>query len=335
MNVLLLPVLMSMIQIPFPSGDTTEINVSLPSGFEQWRDLYLHDVGEKVIVFAVLALVFYFLSRLARRQVREQIGDINRRHAIRKGIKYGYVLLLVLTAVALFADALAGFGTVLALILAGVAVALQDVLKSVVGWIYVSTRSGVEVGSRVEVDGVTGDVIDIGVLKTTVLEIGNLVYGRQSTGRLVTIPNYRMLAGSVLFSSPENLFIWQELKFLVTYESDWQRAEAVMREIADEFHAELAPELARGFRAMERRYAFKYGKLTPIVYVVAAASGVELTVRFLTHDRRRRGSSDRITRRVLAAFERESNVDLAYPTWRIYRPGEGGGAGRSPRGEEL
>ncbi len=251
--------------------------------------------------------------------MRANIEDVNRRHIIRKWISYGYAVLLVLTAVALFADALTGLGTVLAVILAGVAIALQDILKSVVGWMYISTRSGVQVGSRVEVEGVIGDVIDIGVLKTTMLEVGNLVFGRQSTGRLVTIPNSKMISASVFLSAADNPFVWQEVQLVLSFESDWQRAEAILREIAEEMHAEIAPELERGFHKLERRFAFKYGTITPIVYASLEERGVALTLRFLTHVRRRRGSVDRVTRRVLTALAAEPNVRIAYPTYRIYR----------------
>ena len=311
-------------QIQLPAADdTAEIEVPLPSVIERWRDLYLHDISQKILVFLALAALLYFLMRLGRRFASEHIEEVNRRHLLRKLIGYAYAVLLVFLALALFADALAGFGTIVGLVLAGIAVALQDILKSVVGWLYISTRSsGVQIGSRVEVDGMTGDVIDIGVLKTTLLEIGNLVYGRQSTGRLVTVPNYRILSEAVLISASVNPFVWQELKLEVTYESDWERAEQVMCEIAGAVHAELGPEVERGFRRMERHYAFKYGTLTPIVYVTIAASGVELTLRFLTHVRRRRGSMDRISRQILAAFAREPDVELAYPTYRMFRLGE-------------
>ena len=310
------------IQIP-AADDTAEIEVPLPSAVERWRDLYLHDVSQKILVFLALAAFLYFLMRLGRRLASENIDEVNRRHLLRKWIGYAYAVLLVFLGLALFADALAGFGTILGLVLAGIAVALQDILKSVVGWLYISTRSsGVQIGSRVEVDGMTGDVIDIGVLKITLLEIGNLVYGRQSTGRLVTVPNYRILSEAVLISASVNPFVWQELKLEVTYESDWERAEKIMCEIAGAVHAELGPEVERGFRRMERHYAFKYGTLTPIVYVTIAASGVELTLRFLTHVRRRRGSMDRISRQILAAFACEPTVELAYPTYRMFRLGE-------------
>jgi small-conductance mechanosensitive channel len=306
----------------FPPRTDTLVQLDLPDQFERLRDLYVPGAVQQLIVFLLLALGLYVLVHLARQLVTQQVPDVNRRHIIRKWIGYGYGLLLILIAVALFADALTGFGTILAVILAGVAISLQDVLKSVVGWLYISGRSGVQVGSRIEVDGVIGDVIDIGFFKTTVLEIGNLVFGRQSTGRMVTVPNSKMIASSVYMSTPANPFVWQEIRILVTFESDWRRAEEIMREIAYEIHEEIAPELAEGFQKLERKYAFKYGTLTPIVYVSIAENGVELDLRFLIPVRRRRGSVDRVSRRILDAFAAEPDVRIAYPTYRIFRRGE-------------
>lgn len=311
-----------MSQAPLPTPDTLGLDIHLPEPIERWRSLYLTDLTQQLVVFVVLALVLYLLARVARQIVSQQVPDVNRRHRLRKWIGYAYGVLLALFAVALFADALAGFGTLVAVVLAGIAIALQDVLKSIVGWLYISGRTGVRVGSRIEVDGVVGDVIDIGFFKTTLLEIGNLVYGRQSTGRLVTVPNSKMLAGNVFLSTTENPFVWQEIRLVVTFESDWERAATILREIADEIHAEIAPELERGFRDLERRYAFKYGTLTPIVYTSIVEDGVALDLRFLIPVRRRRGSVDRVSRRILHAFAAEPQIRFAHRAHRLYPAGE-------------
>lgn len=311
-----------MIQLPLPIPDTASLRVPLPSDFEHWRDAYLQNLTEKVIVFAGVALVLHLIVRFARRHADIHVEDVVRRHTMRKWIGYAYIAVLVLVGFGLFSSSLARLGTILALLLAGLAVALQDVLKSVVAWLYISSRSGVRVGDRVEVNGVTGDVIDVGVLKTSLLEVGNLVYGLQSTGRVVTVPNYSLLASNVFSDTTTNPFVWQEIRVVVTFESDWQRADAILREIAEAHHARIADELERGFRAMEQRYAFRAGKLTPIVYVSIGAYGIDLTMRFLTHSQRRRASVDMVSRRVLQALEQDPSVELAYPTYRIFRLGD-------------
>lgn len=319
-------------QIPVPTPSDS-VRVPVPEAVEELRDIYLVGAFPKLVAFTAFALFLLLLVRIARGVVARQIDDVNRRHTLRKWIGYGAVFVLFLFSVALFADVLSGLGTVIAVLLAGIAIALQDILKSIVGWVYLSSRAGIEVGDRVEVQGIIGDVIDVGVLKTTVLEVGNLVYGRQSTGRLVTIPNYRMLAESVLVSGRDNPFVWHEVKVSVTFESDWQRAEAILRAAGDELHAETAPALHAAFRRLEGRYAFKYGTLTPIVYVRTADYGVELVLRYLTPVRRRRGSEDRVARRVLAAVAAEPRVEFAYPTYRAFRRGEGAPHPPPPRAD--
>lgn len=311
-----------MAQPQLPRGPDS-LRVPLPDSFERWRDFYLNDISQKLIVFVLCALILYILARVARGLISEHIEEVNRRHSLKKLINYIFALLLVLTGIALFADRLLGFGTVLAVLIAGIAIALQDVLKSVVGWFYISSRSGIDMGSRIEVDGVVGDVIDIGVLKTTILEVGNLVYGRQSTGRLVSLPNSSLLSQSVHFSGNANPFVWQEVKVTITFESDWKRAEAILRDVGGAIYSEIEEELERGFGALERRYAFKYGKRTPIVYVSLGEAGVDLVLRFLIHVRRRRGAVDQVSRKLLEGFSGEPRVRFAYPTYRVFRYGEG------------
>lgn len=318
-------------QTSLPLPDSLQIEVPVPNALARWRDIYLATGAEKLLVFLGLALALYLVARLTRRAITHHIEDVNRRHVVRKSVTYAYVILLVFVAVALFADWLTGLGAILALLVAGAAVALQDVLKSIVGWLYLSGKAGIEIGSRIEVNGIIGDVIDIGMLKTTMLEVGGtLVYGRQSTGRLVTVPNYRILSDSVLISTASSPFLWNEVRIVVTFESDWRRAEEILKDVGNEIHAQVAPDLQRGFRYLERRYAFKYGALTPIVYVSIGESGVELTLRFLVHVRRRRGAIDHASRRILAALATEPNVRIAYTTYRLYRSGEASGDGRPP-----
>ena len=312
-----------MLQIPLPRTDSIRIEVPLPESIERLRDLYLVSGADKVLAFLLIAAALFYATRYAKRSIAANIEDVNRRHTLRKLVTYGYVLFLILLGVALFADMLTGLGAILAVLVAGIAIALQDVLKSVVGWIYLSSRSGIEIGSRIEVHGVVGDVIDIGMLKTTLLEVGgDLVYGRQSTGRLVTVPNYRMLAESVLIAPGSSPYVWQEVKVTLTFESDWRRAEEILNEIGLELYDEIALELERGFLMLERRYAFKHGTITPTVYVSLGTVGVDLALRFLVHSRGRRTAVHTVTTRLLTAFAAEPDVRVAYPTYRMFRPEE-------------
>src|SRR5690606_15799017 len=98
--------------LPIPTPDS--LAVSLPQGFERWRDLYLHDAGTKLIAFLVMALVVYVITRVVRRGIRENIDDINRRHIAQMYMTYAAAFLLFIAGVAVLADSPQGFGTILA-----------------------------------------------------------------------------------------------------------------------------------------------------------------------------------------------------------------------------
>lgn len=269
-----------------------------------------------------LVLLVVVAARLARGWVEREVEDVNRRHVLRKATTYVGAGVALLAALALIVGRIGQFATIIGLLGAGLAIALKDVGTSMAGWIYVTTRPGFGPGSRAEVGGVEGEVIDVGMLNTTLLEVGNLVHGRQSSGRLATIPNSKFLTERCYFSPSFSPYNWQEIQFLVTYESDWRRGVELLEGISREVDAELDLDFGPSFRELERRYAFKVGPTTPIVYVTAADSGVQLTLRHLSHIRQRRIARDRITRAMLDAVDREPSLEFAYPTTRFFRRGE-------------
>ena len=290
-----------------------------------WDSITAGGSFEKLAIFLLLGLALYGFSRVIRRAIEAHIEDVNQRHQLRKVVTYTLWISLVVAGVTLFAEnlALADIGTVLGLIAAAVTIALADVVRSLAGWVYVNSRRGVEIGSRVAVDGIIGDVIDIGLLKTTLLEVGEpLVRALQSTGRIVTVPNSVFLNKNVISSATVNPLVWQEIQVLVTFESDWKQARQIMRDVAMELYEEIVPDLRAGFENLEREYAFRLGSTAPIVYTEIADSGILLTIRNLTPARRRRSLTDRLSEAILDRFAEEASIDFAYPTYRIYKQGQ-------------
>jgi small-conductance mechanosensitive channel len=315
---------MNVLGIQTPPARAAQESASQVGAFADWLWDSVTAGGslEKLVIFLLLGLALYGLSRIIRRAIEGHIEDVNQRHQLRKVVTYTLWIALVVSGVTLFAEnlALADIGTVLGLIAAAVTIALADVVRSLAGWIYVNSRRGVEIGSRVAVDGVIGDVIDIGLLKTTLLEVGEpLVHALQSTGRIVSVPNSVFLNKNVISSATVNPLVWQEIQILVTFESDWKQARQIMRDVAMELYEEIVPDLRAGFENLEREYAFRLGSTAPIVYTEIADSGILLTIRNLTPARRRRSLTDRLSEAILDRFAEEDAIDFAYPTYRIYK----------------
>ncbi len=267
-----------------------------------------------IVVLVVLAVARAVTVRAARRQ----IGDGESVYRIRKATTYVATILAAITLGFIWLDAFSSFPTYLGLLSAGVAIALADLLKNIAGWGYILARRPFRVGDRVEVAGTRGDVVDVRLFRFTLMEVGNWVDADQSTGRLVHIPNGLLFTEKVANYTEGFEFVWHEVPVLVTFESDWRRAEAILRDAMDEHAPAIDERAATRIRRTASSYHIKIGALTPNVYLTVKDSGVLLTGRFLTDARQRRTTEHAVWRHVLDGFAAAANVDLAYPTVRTF-----------------
>jgi len=130
----------------------------------------------------VIVAVAFIISRLSRRVVDRYIDEAERKYRIGKLISRSMAVLALLLIVALWSQRLSALLTILTIIGAGTAVALRDVLLSFAGWLNISLSAPYRQGDRIEVNGVRGDVVDIRVLHTVLMEIGNVGTGRSEHG---------------------------------------------------------------------------------------------------------------------------------------------------------
>ncbi|WP_408955856.1 mechanosensitive ion channel family protein [Natroniella sp. ANB-PHB2] len=271
------------------------------------------------ILFSVGFIVFnYFITFWVIRFINSKVDDFKRRHRSRRYTYYLATLITFMILVLIWADRTDTITTYLGFLSAGLALALHDVILNLAGWVLIILRRPFGLGDRIEWDGVKGDVIDVRVFYTSLLEVGNWVDSDQSTGRIVHIPNSNIFRESLFNYTRGFEYLWNEIKFLVTYESDWEKAKEIILETAQQEGEEIQELAKRKIKAMSKRYMIKYSKFSPIVYLNIADSGVEITLRYLTTVRRRRVIQSRVNEIILKKFEQEAEVDFAYPTTRLY-----------------
>jgi small-conductance mechanosensitive channel len=279
------------------------------------------DVQGKLLLSAITILAIVITRWLALRAVQRRVEDDAISFRTRKFVTYLMTVLTVLVLGRIWIAAVDSLATYLGIVSAGIAIALSDVLKDLAGWMFIMLRRPLRLGDRVQIGDHSGDVIDIRALRFSLLEIGNWVDADQSTGRIVHVPN------GLLFSEPmanytEGFeYLWHEIPVLVTFESDWRRAERIMQDVLEE-HAPDARQIGAeaDIRKAARQYFIKYRHLTPIVYVTVRDSGVLLTGRLLVPARNRRGAENDVWRAILDGFNAEPTVELAYPTVRTFLP---------------
>jgi len=270
-----------------------------------------------VLVVAVLLLFRSFVMRLIRRRVT----DVAKRYRWSRGLTTAVGALIVVFLVSTWFSNLESLATFAGILGAGLAVAMHDTVANFAGYLFIAFRRPFEVGDRIEIDGTAGDVIDIRVLQFSMMEIGNWVDADQSTGRIMHVPNGKVLKERTASFTKGFEYIWHEVPVIVTFESDWRAAKAILEEIISAEASVVDEEVARQVRRAASRYLIYAGKMTPIVYTTVRDSGVLLTIRYLTKPKTRRGTEQRIWEEILDRFAKRDDIDLAYPTVRYYKTG--------------
>jgi len=279
-------------------------------------------VSSLVTVFVLAALRWLTLALIRRR-----VDDVRVHYVWRKGITYAAVVLGLLLVARIWFAGIREITTFLGLLSAGLAIALKDLVANLAGWVFILWRRPFTVGDRVQIGEHRGDVIDIRIFQFSLLEIGNWVDAEQSTGRVVHVPNGKVLTDALANYSKAFQYIWDELPVLVTFESNWRKAKGILTRLGTKHAEHLSEEAQQRVREASKKFMIFYTKLTPVVYTKVADSGVLLTLRYLVEPRRRRGTSEAIWEDVLDEFAQCDDIDFAYPTTRFYRNVEEGKAG--------
>ena len=280
---------------------------------EQLQEFITQGPGEAVLLSLIILLVAVVLTRILRRFVPSYIDEPERRYRATKLIGRFVGIAAILAIVFVWSSGQGpGLATILTVIGAGLAIAMREVLLSFAAWVNIVLRAPFKQGDRIEVNGVQGDVIDIRLLHSTLMEIGGWVSADQSTGRIVHFPNAWVYQHEVYNYTSGFGFLWNEIPFTVTFRSDWHAAREIILSLASETADIVEQQVKQQIQRMSREYLIHYSILTPFVYVRVTKDGVLLTLRYLTEVRKRRGTEHALTISILEAFKDNGKIELAY-----------------------
>ena len=294
--------------------DLESLSQEFSTFIEQFPSISYQIAATIIVVFAL-----WLIRLIAVRIINRRIDDEKLQYKWRKNLTYVFGFLGLFIIGSIWSDGFKSFSTFLGLLSAGLAIALKDPVSDFAGWAFILWRKPFEVGDRIQLGDVKGDVIDVRLFKFTVLEIGNWVHADQSTGRVVHVSNHKIFTESLANYTSDFEFIWNEIQVLITFESDWKKAKTILQEIADKHLKDFVQEAERQVKRATKSYLIHYRYLTPIVYTDVKDSGVNLTIRHLTNPRTRRRIGQAIWEDILDRFDEHDNIELAYPTMRIER----------------
>lgn len=275
------------------------------------------EIQRKVLYSIIAFLILTFLKHVSLRFIFRRVTDVKVQYYWRNGIKNGHNALLIIIVGFIWIEMMDSLGTFLGLIGAGLAIALQDPIVNLAAWVFIVFNKPFEVGDRVEIDGMAGDVIDIAYYQFTINEINNWVDADQSTGRIIHIPNGRVFKASQANYTQGFRYIWNEMHVLVTFESDWQAAKQLLEEILAKRTEHMSDAAKKVLYKATKRYMIYYNNLTPTIYTRVEDSGVKLSMRYLCNPKKKRVTEHQIWEDVLIGFAENDSFDFAYPTSRI------------------
>jgi small-conductance mechanosensitive channel len=253
----------------------------------------------KCVAAVIGILCIHAMFRVLEQTLPRRFGRADARYKVRKFVVFsGYLSILLFLAI-LFEDRLGRLSFAFGVAGAGVAVALQDVLASIAGAFSIGFSKLYAVGDRVQIGDTRGDVIDIGLLRTTLLETGNWVSRDLYNGRIVRIPNSTVLKGSVFNYSQGFPFIWDEIKVLFTTTSDCQLAREMLLRVAKEAIGEYLVEAQTSWKAMSDNYRSANPPLEPTVALVVNAGSLEFTVSYVVDYTKRNAMQDQLFTKIV------------------------------------
>lgn len=297
-----------------------------------WTGLAPEMLASLVQTLGVVLFVLLLRGLLLRLAAR-RIEDVTRHYYVRRTITYATTVLLLAGVGRIWFTGLGGLATFLGLLGAGIAIALGDLLANFAGWAFILLRRPFEVGDRVQIGGTFGDVIDVRLFNTYLMECGNWVQADQSTGRMLLIPNGKVFKEPVANYTRGFAYIWDEIPVLLTFESDWRRAKEILSKVVSEHGLPLSTGAQDELRKAAGKHMIVFRNLNPIVYTSVEDSGVLLTLRFLTPPRQRRTNRQTIWEAILDDFAQEPGIDFAYPSQRHYLNFIEGKPGTMPAGQ--
>jgi small-conductance mechanosensitive channel len=289
-------------------GDLVEAQASVARQYSAVGRYLLMRVAFVAIAILVLLAASSVLSRVTFRYIKDQ----RRRRQF-------MVLRRVLVGVAVFIVVVLGFisqfgslATYAGLITAGLAVALQNVILSVVAYFFLIGKYGIRVGDRVTISGVTGKVVDIGLVRIYLMELTGTGSDLHASGRVVVFSNSVLFQPAALFKQmPGADYVWHSVQLTLASDSDFHLAEDRLTQAVNAVYGEYREAIERQHAALERSVEIEVSSPRPQTRLRFSSAGLEFTVHYTVELKRSSEIDDRMLKALYDAIAAEPRLTLA------------------------
>ncbi len=273
----------------------------------------LRSVLTRVIAIVVALAIILVLSQVWRRITFRYVSDPRRRRQflVMRRVVIGFMIAVVL--VLGFVSEFSSLATFAGFITAGIAVGLQAVLLSVAAYFFIIGRYGIRVGDRISVAGVTGDVVDIGLVRLYLMELAGTGLDFYPTGRIVVFSNAVLFQTSTpLFKQiPGTEYAWHEVAVTIAPNGNHKLAQEKLVAAVQEVYARYRDNIERQHAEIERHVDIQVEMPRPEARLQFSDAGLELLVRYPVEIRNAPDTDEQMTRKVLELIETDTAVKAA------------------------
>jgi|TARA_R110000737_G_scaffold348572_1_gene382745 small-conductance mechanosensitive channel len=242
----------------------------------------------RISYFLIGIIVVWVIVKFVQRKLLSKIKNNDSHYKAKKISGFVGYFLTVILLLFVFKDKLSGFSVALGVAGAGVAFAMQEVIVSFAGWLAILFGGFYKTGDRVQLGGIKGDVMDINVIRTTIMETGEWVSGDLYNGRIVLVANSFVFKEPVFNYSGDFPFLWDEIKIPIHYGSDYEEAKNIILQAGKEIAGDIGDKTRKQWKALQNKYLLEDATTDPMVSLVANDNWVEFTLRYAVNYRKRR-----------------------------------------------
>lgn len=270
---------------------------------EEIKNFLFNPVIGKIVTIGIGIAVIWIIIKVIQKNLFSKIKNSDNRYRTKKFSNIlGYLLSIFLITI-VFSDKLGGLTVAFGVAGAGIAFALQEVITSFAGWLAIMFGGFYKSGDRVQLGGIKGDVIDIGVLRTTLMETGQWVDGDLYNGRIVLIANSFVFKEPVFNYSGDFPFLWDEIKIPIQYGSNYEKTKEILVKISNKVVEGLAEKSKERWKTLQLKYRLEDAQTEPMVFLIANDNWVEFTLRYVVSYKKRRITKTDLFSKILKEIE--------------------------------
>ena len=268
---------------------------------------YFTVMGRTILILIIFKVLNYLIVLITTRWFKKS----KTRFMVHQSINIILNLFCAILIFALWAPYLKSVMTIISFISAGITIAIRDIILNLFAGFYIKARKPFKLEDRINIDGITGDVVLINSLSFKILEVSDKIDGEQSSGLIINIPNSFIFSKALKNYNTAFKYIWDEIVVRIKIDADVEKNKKELMDIinSNEIVSRIPKKMAKEVRDATVDYRIYYNHLEPIIYTKVNENHIELNLRFLTHPKKTRIIEDYIWTNILKRYK-QNKIDL-------------------------